>query len=447
MTSETRDTRPFAVLDDSLMESWPSMSEDDRLEVFQSLPRGDASELFLSLDPADQEALITPLPSNEQRVWLRLLPAEEAADLIQQVDDQEEHEGLLALLDHRMRPEVEALLAYKDDVAGGLMSPSYAWMRTDMTVAQALAYLRLQAADRVSMIYYAYVLDSSQRLIGVVSFRDLMAAPATRKVEDVMLTSPLSVLEDTDQEEVARTLQESGLLAVPVVDDEGHIKGIITLDDVLDVVEEEATEDIQKFGGLEALDLPYFRTGFLEMLRKRGGWLALLFLSEMLTATAMGFFQTEIEQAVILAVFVPLVISSGGNSGSQASTLIIRAMALEEVRLRDWFRVVRREILIGLGLGSMLCVIGFGRISLWEWLFHSYGGHYLALAATVALSLIGVVTWGTLSGSALPMLLRKAGFDPANASAPFVATLCDVTGLVIYFSIAKMLLLPSLGVR
>ncbi|MEI6666346.1 MAG: magnesium transporter, partial [Chloroflexota bacterium] len=229
MTSETRDPRPFAVLDDSLMESWPSMSEDDRLEVFQSLPRGDASELFLSLDPADQEALITPLPSNEQRVWLRLLPAEEAADLIQQVDDQEEHEGLLALLDHRMRPEVEALLAYKDDVAGGLMSPSYAWMRTDMTVAQALAYLRLQAADRVSMIYYAYVLDSSQRLIGVVSFRDLMAAPATRKVEDVMLTSPLSVLEDTDQEEVARTLQESGLLAVPVVDDEGHIKGIITL--------------------------------------------------------------------------------------------------------------------------------------------------------------------------------------------------------------------------
>ena len=447
MTSETRDPRPLAVLDDSLMESWPTMSEDDRLALFQSLPRGDASELFLSLDPADQEALITPLPANEQRVWVRLLPAEDAADLIQQVDDEEERSGLLALLDHRTRPEVEALLAYKDDEAGGLMSPSYAWMRTDMTVAQALAYLRLQSADRVSMIYYAYVLDNSQRLIGVVSFRDLMAAPATRKVEDVMLTSPLSVLEDTDQEEVARTLQESGLLAVPVVDDEGHIKGIITLDDVIDVVEEEATEDIQKFGGLEALDLPYFRTGFLEMLRKRGGWLALLFLSEMLTATAMGFFQTEIEQAVILAVFVPLVISSGGNSGSQASTLIIRAMALEEVRLRDWFRVVRREIFIGLGLGSMLCVIGFGRISLWEYLFHSYGGHYLALAATVALSLIGVVTWGTLSGSALPMVLRKAGFDPANASAPFVATLCDVTGLVIYFSIAKLLLLPSLGVR
>ena len=183
------------------------------------------------------------------------------------------------------------------------------------------------------------------------------------------------------------------------------------------------------------------------MLRKRGGWLALLFLSEMLTATAMGFFQTEIEQAVILAVFVPLVISSGGNSGSQASTLIIRAMALEEVRLRDWFRVVRREVVIGLGLGAGLCVIGFARISLWEFLFGSYGSHYLALAATVALSLIGVVTWGTLSGSALPMVLRKVGFDPANASAPFVATLCDVTGLVIYFSIAKVLLLPSLGVQ
>jgi magnesium transporter len=444
MTSETRDTRPDLVLpNESPMDTWHTLGEEDRLAIFQSLPRGDASELFLSLDTGDQNDLLSAISVNEKRVWLRLLPADEAADLIQQADE-EDQEQLLSLLDHRTRPEVDALLAYQADVAGGRMSPSYAWMRPDMTVAQALAYLRLQAADRRSMIYYAYVLDNSQRLLGVISFRDLMAAPATRRIEEIMLSSPVSVHEDTDQEAVARTLQESNLLAVPVVDDEGRIKGIVTVDDVIDVVEEEATEDIQKIGGLEALDLPYFRTGHAEMLRKRGGWLSLLFLSEMLTATAMAFFQHEIEQAVILAIFVPLVISSGGNSGSQASTLIIRAMALGEVRLRDWFRVIRREVLIGLGLGAILCVIGFARISVWQIAFHSYGGHYLALAATVALSLIGVVTWGTLSGSALPMLLRRVGFDPANASAPFVATLCDVTGLVIYFSIAKVLLLPTL---
>jgi magnesium transporter len=446
MTSDTRDTRPILVPsdDDATIDAWPTLSEDQRLAYFQSLPRGDASELFLSLDPGDQFAIVSAISTTEQRVWLRLLPPEDVADLIQQADD-DEQEPLLALLDHRTRPEVDALLAYKADVAGGRMSPSYAWMRPSMTVAQAVAYLRLQSADRLSMIYYAYVLDAEERLLGVVSFRELLASPASRRVDEVMLPDLISVHEDTDQEAVARVLQDNNLLAVPVVDDEGRIKGIITVDDVIDVVEEEATEDIQKIGGVEALDLPYFRTSIMEMLRKRGGWLSLLLVGEMLTATAMAFFEHEIAQAVVLAVFVPLVISSGGNAGSQASTLVIRAMALEEVRLRDWLRVVRRELAIGLGLGAMLCVIGFGRISLWQTLFGSYGTHYVALAATVALSLIGVVTWGTLVGSTLPMALRRLRFDPANASAPLVATLSDVTGLIIYFSIAKVLLLPALA--
>lgn len=442
MTSDTRDTRPILVPDDddATIDAWPTLSEDQRLAYFQSLPRGDASELFLSLDPGDQFAIVSALSTTEQRVWLRLLPPEDVADLIQQADD-DEQEPLLALLDHRTRPEVDALLAYKADVAGGRMSPSYAWMRPDMTVAQAVAYLRLQSADRLSMIYYAYVLDAEERLLGVVSFRELLASPASRRVDEVMLPDLISVHEDTDQEAVARTLQEHNLLAVPVVDDEGRIKGIITVDDVIDVVEEEATEDIQKIGGVEALDLPYLRTGHVDMIRKRGGWLALLFAGQLLTASAIGFFEYEISHAIVLTLFIPLVLSSGGNSGSQAAALVIRAMALGEVRIRDWALILRREVLVGVGLGLLLAVLGIVRIFVWEQFFDAYGGQFVLLAITISVSLVAVVSWGTIVGAMLPLALRRLGADPANASTPFVATLCDVTGLVIYFSIAKVLLL------
>ena len=442
MTSDTRDTRPILVPsdDDATIDAWPTLSEDQRLSYFQSLPRGDASELFLSLDPGDQFAIISALSTTEQRVWLRLLPPDDVADLIQQADD-DEQEPLLALLDHRTRPEVDALLAYKADVAGGRMSPSYAWMRPNMTVAQAIAYLRLQSADRLSMIYYAYVLDAEERLLGVVSFRELLAAPASRRVDEVMLPDLISVHEDTDQEAVARVLQERNLLAVPVVDDEGRIKGIITVDDVIDVVEEEATEDIQKIGGVEALDLPYLRTGHVDMIRKRGGWLALLFAGQLLTASAISFFEYEISHAIVLTLFIPLVLSSGGNSGSQAAALVIRAMALGEVRIRDWWFVLRRELLVGVGLGLLLAVLGVLRIFVWEQFFDAYGGQFVLLAITISVSLIAVVSWGTIVGAMLPLGLRRLGADPANASTPFVATLCDVTGLVIYFSIAKVLLL------
>jgi magnesium transporter len=444
MMSDALEIRPLSSTSDiASLDGWQTLSEDERVERFQALSRGDASELFLALSPDEQEALITALPANERRVWLRLLAPDDAADVIQQAPE-EERGGFLDLLDQRTRIEVEALLAYKADVAGGRMSPSYAWVRPGMTAAQAQAYVRLQAADRISMVYYAYVLDSDEYLRGVVSFRELMTAPAARRVDEIMLRDFVSVPEDMDQEAVAHVLAERDLLAVPVVDSAGRMKGIVTVDDVIDVVQQEATEDIQKIGGSEALSLPYFRTRPAEMLRKRAGWLSLLFLSEMLTATAMGFFEHEIETAVVLAIFVPLVISSGGNSGSQASTLIIRAMALGEVRLRDWWRVVRREIGFGLSLGAILAVIGAIRITAWQAAFGSYGDHAFQLGATVCLSLIGVVAWGTISGSMLPIALRKAGFDPANASAPLVATLCDVTGLVIYFSIAKLILLKAL---
>jgi magnesium transporter len=243
-----------------------------------------------------------------------------------------------------------------------------------------------------------------------------------------------------DQESVSRVFTASRLMAIPVVDEAGHMKGIVTIDDIVEVVQEEATEDIQKMGGSEALDAPYLEISLPSMVRKRAGWLTALFLGEMLTATAMGYYEKEIAKAAVLAVFIPLIISSGGNSGSQATTLIIRALALSEVRLRDWWRVFRRELGAGLGLGAILGALGFTRIAIWQKTFHTYGPHGFLIAFTVAMSLVGVVLWGTLIGSSLPFVLRRLGFDPASASAPFVATLVDVTGLIIYFSVASLIL-------
>jgi magnesium transporter len=263
-------------------------------------------------------------------------------------------------------------------------------------------------------------------------------------VRDIMHTEVLSVREDLDQESVSRVVSQQGLYAIPVVDAENRVKGIVTYDDIVEVVEEEATEDIQKFGGMEALETPYLQTAFGNMVRKRAGWLAVLLLGEMLTATAMSYFEDEIARAVVLALFVPLIISSGGNSGSQASTLVIRAMALGELKLRDVWRVTRRELAAGAALGSVLGVIGFLRIALWELVRPTYGEHHMMIGATVAGSLVGVVMVGTVAGSLLPFVLRRLGFDPASASAPFVATLVDVAGVVIYFSIASVLLAGKL---
>jgi magnesium transporter len=259
-----------------------------------------------------------------------------------------------------------------------------------------------------------------------------------------MRTHVVSAGDHLDQEALSRLFTQSDLVAIPIVDAAGCMKGIVTVDDIVDVVQEEATEDIHKFGGLEALDAPYMKVRFGAMVKKRGGWLSALFLGEMLTATAMAFFEDEIARAVVLALFVPLIISSGGNSGSQASTLVIRAMALGEVKLRDWWRVIRRELAVGLVLGVTLGAIGFLRIAIWQAVSPLYGAHYLLVAFTVFGSLVGVVTFGTLSGSLLPFILRRVGFDPASASAPFVATLVDVTGLVIYFSVASVVLRGTL---
>ncbi len=426
-----------------LLESWSSLTTSERLDDFTLLPRAQAEEFFLSLHAYDQIDLVLALPQAQRRGLIRLLAPDDVADVIQAAPS-EEGEALLGFLDDLTRKEVTALLAYAEDEAGGLMSPRYARVRPDMSVDEAISYLRKQTREHAETIYYVYVLDAHQHLRGVVSFRELFEAPGGLTVRDIMHTDLVTVAEQMDQEDVGLLFAQHDLLAIPVVDAEGRIKGVVTVDDIVDVVQEEATEDIHKIGGTQALNEPYLDIGFMRMIGKRAGWLAILFLGETLTASAMGYFEHEIARAVVLALFIPLIISSGGNSGSQASTLVIRAMALGEVRLRDWWRVVRRECAAGLVLGSILGSIGLLRILVWPARTAMYGEHYVMIGITVACSLLGVVLWGTLTGSMLPLILERLGLDPASASAPFVATLVDVTGLVIYFSTASILLSGTL---
>lgn len=408
---------------------------------FKALDRATATDVFLKLPSIEQYWLIEAMPPGEQRLWMRVLAPDDAADLIQYAPE-DERAALLAHLDPSTQREVRALATYAEDDAGGLMSPRFAALRAEMTVDEAIHYLRRKARDGVETIYTAYVLDGEQRLVGVVSFRELFSASASAPVRDVMRPA-LTVTEDLDQEHVARIIAEHNLLAVPVVDAQGRMKGIVTVDDVVDVVNEEATEDIQKLGGMEALDDSYMNTSLFSLLQKRVGWLSVLFVGQMLTASAMDVFQVEISKAVVLVLFVPLIISSGGNCGSQASSLIIRAIALGEVHFSDFWRIIRRELVSGLALGVALAFLGVLRIYLWQFLFHSYD-HVGMLALAIAAALVQVVTVGTLLGAALPLVLKRAGLDPATASTPMVATMVDVTGLVIYFTTASVLLRGTL---
>ncbi|HET9327170.1 MAG TPA: magnesium transporter [Candidatus Eisenbacteria bacterium] len=430
-----------------LVETWRLLAPEDRLEAFQDLPRTEAEDFFLELSARDQYDLLASMPKGVgmRRSWMRLLPPDDAADLIQEVADEPEREELLQVLDEQTRREVLALLAYAEDEAGGLMNPRYARVRPDVSADEAIRYLQRQAREVLETIYYVYVIDADQRLLGVVSFRDLFAAKPDRPVRELMATDLVTAREDMDQEELGRLFAQHDLQAIPVVDHAGHMQGIVTVDDIVDVLREEATEDIQKIGGTQALEAPYLEVGVVEMVKKRVGWLAALFVGEMLTTSAMSRFEDEIARAVVLAIFVPLIISSGGNSGSQATTLVIRAMALGEVKVMDWFRVVRRELVIGLIMGVLLGVISFLRTEGWHLMFpDTYGPHHLLISFTVALSVAGIVTWGTLAGSTLPFLLRMVKLDPASASAPFVATLVDVTGIVIYFTAASLILRGAL---
>jgi magnesium transporter len=391
-------------------------------------------------------AILEHLEPSRATQILEGLAADERAAIVRQLGDRERRK-LLPTLTAETRAEVERLLQYPPKSAGGIMTTEFVRLDPALTVGQALKHIRSVAREKEA-IYACYVMEpATGRLLGAISLRDLVMAEIGQPVAEVMRRKPITVSAVDDQELVAEKIAKYNLLAVPVLEKDGSVVGFVTVDDVVDVLVAEGTEDVLKMGAVEvgAMDEPYVATPFWTLIRKRAGWLLVLFLSEMLTATAMGRFEEEIARAVVLALFVPLIISSGGNSGSQAASLIIRAMAVGELRIRDWWQVMRREVLAGLVLGSTLGLVGFLRITLWS-LFSpaAYGPHWPLVAVTVWLSLIGVVLWGTLAGSMLPIGLKRLGMDPAVSSAPFVATLVDVTGIVIYFEVAARVLRGTL---
>ena len=437
--------------------------------VVEGLPAPDVADLLNELTLQEAGAIVTMLPApraveifdqptlHRRSTILEELDPDRAARILEGLAADERtaivrHMGdnarrrLLPKLSAEVRTEVETLLRYPPRSAGGIMTTEFVSLHPEMKVGEALKHIRAVAREKEA-IYACYVLDADSRLLGAVSLRDLVMAELEQPVAEVMRKKPVVVNATDDQELVASRIAKYNLLAVPVQEGDGRVVGFVTVDDVVDVMIEEGTEDALKMGAVEpgALDEPYIATPFWLLIRKRAVWLLVLFLSEMLTATAMGRFEDEIARAVVLALFVPLIISSGGNSGSQAASLIIRAMAVGELRLRDWWRVMRREVLSGLVLGGTLGIVGFLRITVWSLVRPStYGPHWPLVAVTVFLSLIGVVLWGTLSGSMLPLALKRAGMDPAVSSAPFVATLVDVTGIVIYFQVAATVLRGTL---
>jgi magnesium transporter len=414
----------------------------EQLIVFRRLPRNVAVHTFQYLVPSVQERLLKATTPEEAAGILNAMSPDDRTMLLEKLPEPASQE-VLQLLTPNERAVAVSLLEYPQYSVGRLMTPDFVSVREDWSVQQVLDHIRTHGQDSETL-NHVYMVDEKRTLIDDIRIRQFLLAGLTDRVSDLMDHQFVALYATDSQETAVAVFRREDRTALPVFDEQGKLVGIVTIDDVLDVAEEEATEDIQKIGGMEALDEPYMEISLLRMVRKRAGWLVLLFLGEMLTATAMGYFEREIERAVVLALFIPLIISSGGNSGSQASTLVIRSLALSEVALRDWWKVLRREILSGLALGSVLGSIGFLRITLWSAFSDVYGPHWLGVALTVALALIGVVLWGTLAGSMLPFALRRLGFDPATSSAPFVATLVDVTGLIIYFSIAAVILRDSL---
>jgi magnesium transporter len=435
-------------------------------------------EVFREWPPADVAEVILDLPEDEQVVIFRVLPHDLAADLFEYIGIEEQHKLLRAMAHEQvaailnemapddrtalleelpsdaarklirfLTPEerrvATALLGYPEDSVGRLMTPDFIAVKEDWTVQKVLDYIRAYGQDSETL-NVIYVVDDRGKLIDDIRMREFLLKPLASHVRDIMEKTFVALNVTDSERDAVNIFRKYDRTALPVIDSNGVLLGIVTIDDMLDVAEREATEDIQKLGGSEALDAPYLTIRFPHMIRKRAPWLVILFVSEMLTATAMGFFSDEIAKAVVLALFVPLIISSGGNSGSQATTIVIRAMALGEVMLRDWWRVMGREVLSGLALGVILGTIGFLRIAVWSQLFHLYGPHWPLIGLTIFFSLIGVVMWGTFSGSMLPFALRRVGVDPATASAPFVATLVDVTGLIIYFTMAFLILRGTL---
>ena len=418
------------------------LATDERIRIFRVLKPASAAETFEYLDLSAQCEVLDELSDPESAEILNAMAPDDRTALLAELTA-EQSERLMDLLNPEQRAVARRLLDYPEGSVGRLMTPDYVVVRKEWTMRHVLDHVRAHGRDSETL-NVIYVVDDQNKLIDDLRIREILLAPLHAKVSDAMHGQCVSLMATDDKKSAVQVFRKYDRTALPVTDPHGRLVGIVTLDDVLDLAEEQATRELQRFGGLEALDEPYLSTTLPAMVRKRASWLVILFVGEMLTATAMAYFEAEIARAVVLALFVPLIISSGGNSGSQAATLIIRALALGEVRLRDWWLVLRREIVAGLMLGTILGSIGFLRIAAWSAVSNVYGEHWVLIGLTVGGALLGVVIWGTLTGSMLPFILKRLGFDPATSSAPFVATLVDVTGLIIYFSVALALLKGTL---
>jgi len=398
-----------------------------------------AASVFKILDLSVQKQIIHELTPFKTAELLNQLSPDDRTDFLEELPSNVVRE-LIKLLNPDERKITLSLLGYPEDSIGRLMTPDYVYVYPHNTIDEVFATIRKYGKDSET-INVIYVINENGELLDDIRIRDFILNPPHKKVKDLMDERVISLNAYDDQEIASEVFRMNNRVALPVVSNSNKLLGIVTIDDILWVASEEFSEDIQKIGGTEALDQPYLDMPILKLFKKRIVWLVVLFIGEMLTATAMGYFQDEIAKAVVLALFVPLIISSGGNSGSQASTLIIQAMAVGEITLADWWRVMRRELISGLLLGTVLGLIGFLRVILWSQIFPDvYGVHYIMIGVVVGISLVGVVLWGTISGSMLPIILKRLGADPAVSSAPFVATMVDVTGLVIYFGTAFIFL-------
>ena len=440
---ETEELHPADLAD--VAESLP----EDRLVAFlTALPAARAADVLEYLDEERRALAVEGMSTRQAAAVISEMTPDDRADLIEEIseEDEERADEILAEIPAEARAETERLMQYDPYSAGGRMTTEYVSAPEQMTVEEALRGVRAVArTGRREAMYAIYTLDAGGRLRGVLSLRELLAAPEGGRLADVAWTEVQAVAPDATQEVVARVISDYDLVAVPVVDAERRLLGVVTVDDVIDVIQEEQTEDVQKLGGMEALDDPYMSVPLLSVVRKRVGWLCVLFAGSLLTATVIERFEGRLSKAELLQLFVPMIVSSGGNSGSQATSLIIRAMALDEIRLRDWWRVAGRELVSGLTLGAVLGALGVARVLVWQATgLYDYGRHYALVATTIGLTLLGVVTFGSLAGSMLPFALRRLGADPASASAPFVATLVDVTGLLIYFTVALAVLRGTL---
>jgi len=420
------------------------LPEDEQVIIFRVLPHALAADVFEYLDFDAQQKLLHAMAHEQVVAILNEMSPDDRTAFLEELPSAAARQ-LIRLLTPEERRIAQSLLGYPEDSVGRLMTPDFIAVKEDWTVQQVLDYIREHGRDSETL-NVIYVVDERGKVIDDIRMREFLLRPLGSAVRDMMEKVFVTLNATDSQQDALNVFRKYDRTALPVVDSSGVLVGIVTIDDMLDVAEAEATEDIQKFGGMEALDEPYMRIPLWRMVRKRAGWLVILFLGETLTATAMANYQAELAKALVLALFLPLIISSGGNSGSQASTLMIRAMALGEVTLRDWWQVMRRELQAGLFLGAILGAIGVVRVGAWaivgEQYLHQqpYGAHWPLVALTVGIALVGVVLWGTLSGSMLPFILRRVGADPAASSAPFVATLVDVTGLIIYFSIALVIM-------